>query len=551
MRMDYAVPAHRTIASVPRFAEREPVAERVERIAPDVIFATNRGPVQHSFDAHGDLRAERGAGGVVSGLLCAAQGRRISWISLAMNEADRFAARQAASHASRLATLPNVASRLVHLAPEAYQYHYDGFSNRVLWFLQHDLATDGQFAPEQLETYWSKGYVPANEAVARAVTTELATCEHSDELPPVVFHDYHLYLAPKLVRERVRGARLQHFIHIPWPEPDVWARLPAEMVRRIYEGLAANDVIGFQTERDVRNFLAGAARYLPGAPRVGDATLRWQGRDLRVAAYPIALTAEAVKAVARTASAEAAARTLLAPLGLDRGRKLILRVDRLEPTKNIVRGFEAYERLLAEHEELREQVVFLALLVPSRESLPIYQRYAEQVQAIIDRVNAQFGTPDWQPIVAVYGNDHARALACMRRYDVLLVNPLIDGMNLVVKEGAILNERDGAIVLSTGAGAYEQLQEGVLAIDPRQSAETADALCEALALSPERRHTLALHTRRVVLGESAGSWLERQLAAVPRGAKHHHVATPQSRWPAYSITRPLGDRALPYSRDGR
>src|SRR5262249_50777215 len=154
-----------------------------------------------------------------------------------------------------------------------------------------------------------------------------------------------------------------------------------------------------------------------------------------------------------------------------------------DPTKNIVRGFEAYERLLADHKELRERVAFLALLVPSRESLPIYRRYAEQVHAAIERINRRFGTPGWQPITAIYGNDHARALAWMGEYDVLLVNPLVDGMNLVVKEGAILNNRPGAIVLSTEAGAHAQLADGVLSVPPRDIAATTDALWMALNLS--------------------------------------------------------------------
>jgi trehalose 6-phosphate synthase len=519
--MDYGVPQHQPLASASSLSARHLIASRADRPSPEVLFVTNRGPVEHRVDAEGVLCAERGAGGVVSGLLCAAQGRRVTWISLAMSEADRVAARQAPSRALCPADLPNVTSRLVAVPQTTYCLHYDGFSNRVLWFLQHDLALDGTLTRAQLETSWREGYLQANLAVANAVTTEILAGAQGTETPPIVFHDYHLYLAPALVRQRLPDARLQHFVHIPWPSPRAWDRLPAEIVRRIYAGLASNDVIGFQTARDVRNFLAGVARYLPDAVRTGAATLCWHGRDVRVAAYPIAVTRDAIVAQATTPHAEAAAAEILNVLHLDRGRdrsrkdegrKLILRVDRVEPTKNIVVGFEAYERLLEENAGLREQVVFLALLVPSRERLPIYRRYAEEVQRAIDRVNARFATPGWQPIVAVYGNDHARALACMRRYDVLLVNPLIDGMNLVVKEGAILNERGGAIVLSTEAGAYAQLEGGVIPVAPGDLAATSAALRTALTLSDAPREALAARARHLLRAESAASWLEDQMA---------------------------------------
>lgn len=532
--MEYAMPGPRTLAGAMGYAERRPVLDRVGNTSAEVIFVTNRGPVEHAFDKRGALCTERGAGGVVSGLLCAAEGRRVSWISLAMTDADRVAAQRAESRIIHSSALPNVGSRLVDVPPVMYQRHYDGFSNRVLWFLQHDLAPDGTWAADDLDVYWRDGYAPTNEAVAEAVIEELVACKRAGAMPPVVFHDYHLYLAPAIVRQRMPSAKLQHFVHIPWPSYEVWQRLSERLVRGIYAGLAANDVIGFQTERDMRNFLTGAARYLPGAQRTGRDTLRWEGREVRVAAYPIAVTPQVVRAKAHTAEAERAADEILAPLGLERGRKLILRVDRVEPTKNIVRGFEAYERLLSEHKALRERVVFLALLVPSRESLPVYQHYAERVQATIERINARFGTRDWQPIVAVYGNDHARALACMRLYDVLLVNPLVDGMNLVVKEGAIVNERAGTIVLSTGAGAHDQLAAGVLSVEPRDVSGTAEALWQALSMPTRLRAALTAQTHRVVWSENAEEWLRRQLADLARAGAGRGV---DARVAAY--TRPL------------
>lgn len=481
--------------------------------AGDVVFVTNRGPLEHRFGPDGLPQAQRGAGGVVSGLLCAAEGRRVTWVSLAMTDADRaVVCRPAWQGEAPGAGLERVVSKLVDVAPEVFRGHYDGFSNRVLWFLQHGLEEALERNPERLWAWWGGGYLPANGAVAEAVAREQAVAEGR---VPVIFHDYHLYLAPALVRRRLPQARLAHFVHIPWPEPAAWERIPQPMVRRIFEGLLANDVVGFQTERDAQRFLAGVAAYFPGARSSSSGepdVLRWQGRRVRIGVYPIAVTPETVLATAAKPAANAAARRLMCEIGVERGRKLIVRVDRVEPTKNIVRGFEAYGRLLREHPDLRGAVVFLALLVPSRESLPIYRACAAQVEEVIRRVNEEFGTPDWTPIVALRGNDHARALACMRHYDVLLVNPLVDGMNLVAKEGAILNERDGVMVLSREAGAYDQLYGGVLGIDPRDTDDTAAALHEALSLTPWERARLRGRQLDVVWGESARSWLEDQLA---------------------------------------
>jgi trehalose 6-phosphate synthase len=477
-----------------------------------LIFVTNRGPVEHHFGADGTPEARRGAGGVVSGLLCAAQGRHVSWISLAMTEADRAVELEQESDDGVLvgpAGLDHLTSRLVSVPDDIYRRHYDGFSNRVLWFAQHGLEWAEAPRAEVVRDCWERGYALVNGAIAEAVVTELEACGVET---PVMFHDYHLYLAPALVRKRVPEAWLLHFVHIPWPDTRAWMSLPDEIVRSIYRGLVANDVIGFQTPRDARNFLSGVERYLPEADVAHDSeALLWRGRRVHVRHYPIALNASAVRASATDMEAVSAARELRERLRLEDGRKLIMRVDRVEPTKNIVRGFEAYERLLEAHADLRGEVVFLALLVPSREGLPEYQAYARQVREAIARINQRFGRPGWEPIIAVFGNDHARALACMRDYDVLLVNPLIDGMNLVVKEGGLLNERAGVIVLSKRAGAYEQLRGGVLGVDPRDADATAQALYMALAMPATQRAELAETVHAVLLQESAGSWLGTQL----------------------------------------
>ena len=488
--------------------------ERREGAPQRLIFVTNRGPIEHAFGPDGQPAASRGAGGVVSGLLCAAQERPVSWISLAMTEADRAVAADQPESLEGPAGLELLSSHLVAVPEDVYGRYYDGFSNRVLWFVLHGMDPLRKPAESTIRDNWERGYVPANAAVARSVVAEL---RRQGTQTPVMFHDYHVMLAPALVRREVPDARLQHFIHTPWPEPFAWHDVPRDIVRALFRGLAANDVIGMQTPRDVQRLLLGIESYCPEM-RVDRArqTISWVGREIAVHTYPIALTPHVVVALSRAPAARAEADDVLAAIPQDHDHQIIMRVDRVEPTKNIVRGFSAYEHLLHEHPELRGHVTFLALLVPTREGLREYREYAAAVSAAVERVNARFATPDWTPIVAVTGNNHDRALACMRRFDVLLVNPLIDGMNLVVKEGAVVNRRDGVIVLSREAGAYQQLQAGVLGIAPKDVRTTADALYSALTMPHERRASLAAHLRAAVLSEDAGSWLAAQLADLER-----------------------------------
>jgi trehalose 6-phosphate synthase len=480
-----------------------------------VILVSNRGPVNFERDPQtGALTGQPGAGGVVSGLLAATEGRAVTWIALAMNDGDReFARAHASGTAPTLETYPNIALRLVETSEDAYRRYYDSVSNKILWFTQHYLLQPG-VAPVTTETPhdWDEGYVAVNEAVARTTLDEL---DRVSERALIVFQDYHLYLAPGIVREHAPWARLAHFIHIPWPDPRYWELLPETMTRAIFAGLAANDVVGFQTERDAHNFVDGAGRFLldvsPLTPLPGETgALLVDGRRVSVSAYPIAATPSEVFAHARQ-EPDAATAALLARARPTPDHKIILRVDRVEPAKNIVAGFDAYERMLAERPTLRGRVTFVALLVPSREGLPEYQAVTRETRAAIERVNRRFGAPGWKPIIAVFGNDRARALAMMREYDALLVNPLIDGMNLVVKEGALANERQGVIVLSRTAGAYEQLGAYVLGVPPADTEAIANALATALTMPRARRRALATALVATLMGESAAQWLDTQL----------------------------------------
>ncbi len=507
-----------------------------------LIIASNRGPVSFSVNpTTGKFQSQPGAGGVVSGLLSATQNRPVTWIALAMSDADRAIARAhegGEGHVVR--EFPNISLRLVETSEETYRRYYDGVSNKALWFIQHYLLQPTTHPlPAQVTKDWEAGYRVVNEAVARAVIDELETADYDT---PVMFQDYHLYLAPGLVRERFPWARLTHFVHIPWPEARYWELAPDVMTRGIFAGLAGNDIVGFQTERDARNFLDGAQRFLPDVTLADAApgevgALLVDGRRVSARVYPIAVSPDEVYAQANAKPSDETAE-LLARARPTPGHKLILRVDRVEPTKNIVAGFRAYERMLQQHPNLRERVTFVALLVPSREGLAEYRAVLRQTQQTIARINKRYGTATWQPIIAVFGNDRARALACMREFDTLLVNPLMDGMNLVVKEGALVNDRAGVVVLSRTAGAYEQLGQYTLGVPPTDVAAMSEALYQALSMTQRERRARATGLLNILLQESATTWLRAQLRDLAAQTRRPQVVYRTGSAAAAAVTTP-------------
>lgn len=524
-----------------------------------IIIVSNRGPVNFTRAPQtGALVGAPGAGGVVSGILAAIRGRAVTWIALAMTEADReFARAHAGKPAPTLAEFPNIALRLVETAEDVYRRYYDGVSNQILWFTQHYLLQPG-VSPVTAQTMedWEEGYVAVNDTVARAVVNELHL---AGERALVLFQDYHLYLAPGLVRASAPWARMAHFVHIPWPEARYWELLPETMTQAIFSGLAANDIAGFQTERDARNFLDGARRFLPdteklpllaGEPRPTSEIGALQVDDHRLTAhaYPIAATPAEVFAQANSHDSPET-EALLARARPTPDHKIVLRVDRVEPTKNIITGFLAYERMLEEHKRLRERVTFVALLVPSRERLPEYQALMRETRAVIARINRRFSTPGWRPIIAVYGNDRGRALAMMREYDALLVNPLIDGMNLVVKEAALVNERAGTVVLSRTAGAYEQIGQYVLGVPPTDTQAIANALHEALVEPRRLRQERATALVNVLMRESAAQWLQSQLRDLAAQTARPRVALESPNASGSGWLRARNEREEPVARD--
>jgi trehalose 6-phosphate synthase len=494
-----------------------------------IILASNRGPLEYHFDESGRLEAEGGNGGVATALTSLVPLADFVWIASAMTDGDRRMARAGRHHVQ--VGDHSCQQRFVALPRRAYRRYYGVFSNPVLWFLQHGLW-DGLRRADlagQIRRSWEEGYLPANRAFARAVVDEV---ESGTAPPYVMIQDYHLYMCPGYVRDMAPDVILQHFLHIPWPGPDAWEKLPRDIVQAICASLLSADLVGFQTDVSASNFVLTCRHFLPNvAVDASEGAVVRRGRLTRVRTYPVSVDVERLRS--QTLSLDFARyRKCLRRLA---GKHTIVRVDRLDPSKNILGGLDAFELLLRRHPELAGETKMLAFLVPSRGSVPEFSRHATQVWQRIAQINARFGCAGWQPIEAFAENNYMQALAGMSLYDVLLVNSLADGMNLVSKEGPIVNERDGVVVLSTEVGSHRELAEGALSVAPTDIEGTADALWLALTMPEDEKRRRAERLRSIIARNDLRSWLERQSQDLSALADERAGISPARRAPARAV----------------
>jgi trehalose 6-phosphate synthase len=491
------------------------------------ILASNRGPVQYRITPGGELEIGRGAGGVATALTGLACDTDVTWIASAMSEGDRRIARETMGQSfAPLKDHPQCRLRFLAHSRRSYHLYYNVLSNPILWLVQHGMADHLERPNLQFEAMdaWRKGYDPVNRAFADAVIEEL---DRVGGTPFVMLQDYHLYLAPLYIRAARPGAILQQFVHVPWPAPQAWHALPWEIVESICRGALANSIVGFQTKVAARNFALTCQTFLRGA-EVGynGSLIRYDGNETWVRTYPISVNVDTLRQQITSPEVRSHKRRLSGLVG----ERTILRVDRVDLSKNIVAGFRAFDRLLRRHPRLIGKVRFLALLVPSRTSIPEYQKLRQEIDEAAAEVNRRHSRRDWQPIVIIYGNNYSRALAAMSLYDVLLVNPLADGMNLVSKEGPIVNERDGVLVLSSQAGAHEELAPGALSVQPEDVEGTAETLWHALNLPAEERRVMARYLCWTIERRDLRFWLNSQVedlesAGRARSRQVSHMAT--------------------------
>jgi len=323
-------------------------------------------------------------------------------------------------------------------------------------------------------------------------------------------HDYHLYLTSSTVRRCAPGVFLQQFVHIPWAQSDYWRILPREMREAVFDGLLANDIVAFHTSHYVDNFLRCCADLLDLEVDARRRAVILRDREVWVRAYPVSIDPEMLEAPAEDLRVLSEERELLSR----RRDHLLVRVDRLDLSKNIIRGFLAFDRFLDLHPEFKERITFLALLQPSREDVEEYVEYRRRVLRTVEQVNTKQGTTDWMPIDLRIQDNFPATLAAYRNYDALMVNAIFDGMNLVAKEGAIVNRRHGVLILSENTGAFEELSAFCIPVNPFDIEEQAQAIHRALTMPTGDRKALAEQIRAVVACNSIDKWIAAQFADI-------------------------------------
>jgi trehalose 6-phosphate synthase len=441
-----------------------------------LIVVSNRGPVTYERGPDGERVEKRGAGGLVTALRGLLDHHDVTWIASAATDEDRVVAAEGNGDVVLLAH-----------DHETYDRYYNVVANPMLWFIQHSLWSRA-LRPDLDAAFhdaW-RDYETVNRTFADAVVAQL------DNKPgaAVFFHDYHLYLAPRFVREARPDAVLAHFVHIPWPVD--WTVLPLELRRAVHEGLLANDVVAFHTERWARNFEASCAENVGGCGRT------------QVRHHAISIDTDEFEALRESAAVLAEEKKLEA----DRPEKLILRVDRTDPSKNIVRGFVAFGTLLDEHPEWQGRVRMLALLDPSRQAIPEYVEYLAAVERVVREVNDRHRGA----IELRVSDNFPQSIAAYKQFDVLLVNAVFDGLNLIAKEAPLVNTRDGAVVLSENAGAHEELGEWCVTVNPFDVWGQAEALHEALSMDAGERRRRLTAIQDQVRANDVRAWIDGLLA---------------------------------------
>jgi len=460
----------------------------------DVVVVSNRGPV--SFRMEGSRPVPSAGGGGLAGTLRPMlAGSGATWVAANLSDADRQAAREGLMEADGISVVP------VDIEPAVFQMAYDVIANGTLWFCHHhlfDLARRPRF-----DWHWHEawaGYRRYNRGFANAVI------EQAPQGATVLVQDYHLALLGSMLAVARPDLATVHFAHTPFAEPDMVAVLPAAAAGELLSGLAGFGACGFHTER-----WASAFRRAYADPMLAEAA----GTDVPPPTFvsPLGPAPDALAQSAREPATREAIERLRARVG---DRRFIVRVDRIELSKNMLRGFAAFEELLETRPRWRGAVIFGAFCYPSREGLAEYVGYRSEVEHTVERINDRFGTAEWTPILYDAADDYPRSVAGLISSDVLLVNPIRDGMNMVAQEGPLVNERDGVLVLSRNAGAWAELSDGAIGINPFDVTGTADALDVALSMSPEERAQRADRLRRTISSRPASQWLDDQLRAAAR-----------------------------------
>jgi trehalose 6-phosphate synthase len=471
-----------------------------------LIIVSNRGPAQFEREEGGERTVQRGGGGLVTALSGLVSHRDALWIASAMTDEDVAVSEERGGPVDLSIDGIDYRVLLVGSDAVAYDRFYNVIANPILWFIQHylwDLSNAPDIRQEELDA-WDFGYQTVNGDIAAAVLGQI----EGQEKPLVMLHDYHLYTAPRMIREGRPDVFLHHFVHIPWSQPDSWRILPRRIREALFEGMLANDIIGFHTHAYGINFLRCCDELLEDVDvDYVRAEVHHAGGKTLARAYPLSIDARRLQRAADSPEVAEAEREVLER----RRRHLIIRVDRADLSKNVLRGFTAFDTFLTQHPEFREEVTFIAHLQPSRQDVPEYAEYLERIEALVAVVNHRHGTTDWMPIdLKIYENFHD-AVARYKHFDLLMVNSLFDGMNLVAKEAPAVNTRDGVLMLSENTGSHEELYDYVITVNPFDIQAQADAIHRALTMPAEERRQRSEGLKEIIYSRNPGDWVDDQL----------------------------------------
>jgi trehalose 6-phosphate synthase len=468
-----------------------------------ILVASNRGPVTFRLGDDGSLLLSRGGGGLVSGVSAASNNGDALWVCAALGDADRLAATNAQGGRLDLAghDTGGSAVRMLPIDETTFRRAYNAVANATLWYVNHTLF-DTPRTPSfdaQWGDYW-QAYADYNRAFADALAEDAA------DGAQVLVQDYHLMLAPAMLRAQRPDLRIGHFTHTPWAEPSYFGLLADDVARGVLTGMLGADAVGFQSPRWAEAFVRCCVRLL-GADAGGD-TVHHAGRSTRVHVHPLGVDGAELRSRAAQPDVAVRREALRRRIG---DRRVIVRIDRTELSKNIIRGLHAYRELLRSRPEHRGNVVHVVFAYPSRHDLPDYRAYTADVQRVAREIDDEFATPGWSPLILEVNDDYARSLAALQLADVLVVNPLRDGMNLVAKEGPVLSENGVALVLSREAGAADELGDDALLVNPYDVSGTATAIHEALSMPADARRERSARLAATAVALPPREWLQAQI----------------------------------------
>ena len=400
----------------------------------------------------------------------------------------------------------NVDLHAVDLEPDLVEGYYHGFTNRTLWPLFHDLVVQ-----PVIDRSWWRSYVTVTSRFADTVSEVIAA---SPTQPTVWIQDYHLLLLPHLLRERFPELRIGVFLHIPFPAPELFARLPWR--ESLLGGMLAADSLGFHTEQYRDNFLRTVQRVMPDATVLGDSVIREDGRRVRAVSHPISIDTDEFADLARDPATDREVEALREQFG---DRKVLLGVDRLDYTKGIRHRLQAIELLLEQRPHLRGRFVFIQIAVPSRDDVEEYRRLRTQVETEVGRINGRFTEPGHDvPVHYLHRSiDRTRLAAYYRLADVMCVTPLKDGMNLVAKEFVTVRDAtdgDGVLVLSEFCGTAHEFGHDAIRCNPFDVEGLATLMEGALDLKPDDRRGRLARMAQVVRDHDVFRWVDDELAAI-------------------------------------